>query len=153
MIIKFLVDFMLGKLARELRVLGFDTVYVQSVIFQNKNPVTLLNLAKEQDRVILTRNIKLKDYSEVFFITSEKINDQVNQVVRQFKLIKEIKPFIRCIICNEVLVSITKDEVKNKVPFYIFQTQNKFVHCPKCKRIYWAGSHLEDMQKRTRKFD
>ncbi len=149
MSIKFLVDNMLGKLTRELRMLGFDVLYVQSDELQNKSCLSLLNFAKTQERILLTRNTKLKNYSGVFYLNSEKIGEQIKQVLTQFNLTQHIKPFIRCIICNEALVSIPKNEVKNKVPFYIFQTQNQFKHCPKCKKIYWAGSHLQDMQKRV----
>jgi uncharacterized protein with PIN domain len=151
MLVKFLVDFMLGKLAKELRILGFDTQYVNSSNLPNKNPLVLLNIAKEEDRILLTRNTKLKDNPSVVFITSEKVSDQIEQVVDRFKLSKVINPFSRCIICNGVLVSTTKEQVRNKVPFYIFQTKEKFAYCHKCQKIYWEGTHLKDMKKRVRK--
>lgn len=151
MSVKFLVDFMLGKLARELRLLGFDASYIKPQNLPDKNPLTLLNLAKADNRIILTRNTQLQNFPEVLFITSEKIAEQIKQVITYFKLEKEIAPFSRCLLCNEVLVAVPKDAVKGKVPFYIFQTKEKFAYCPKCQKIYWAGSHLKDMQKRLKK--
>lgn len=151
--VKFLVDFMLGKLAREIRLLGFDASYIQPQNLPNKNPLALINLAKADNRIILTRNTQLKDYAEVFFITSEKTNEQIKQVIKHFQLEKAINPFSRCLICNEVLMSVTKESVKGKVPFYIFQTKQEFASCLKCQKIYWAGTHRKDMQKRVKKIN
>lgn len=151
MTVKILVDFMLGKLARALRIMGFDTSYIRAADLPNKNPLILLKLAKEDNRIILTRNTKLKQYPEVFFITSEKINEQLDQVIKHYKLKKEIKLFSRCLICNEVLVGVAKEIVKGRVPFYTFETHDQFVECPKCKKIYWQGTHLQNMTKRVKK--
>jgi len=148
--IKFLVDFMLGKLAKQLRILGFDTEYIKPQASNNYNPLSLIKIAQHQERILLTRNTKLKDYSCVLFIESEKTKDQIRQIVNHFKIDKEIKAFSRCIVCNELLTPISKPAVKGKVPFYIFQTKDEFSFCPKCNKIYWQGSHLKDMQKRVR---
>jgi len=149
MAVQFLVDFMLGKLARELRIRGFDTQYIRPKNLANKNPLTLLHLAKAEERIILTRNTKLKNYPEVLLITSEKITEQINQVIEHFKLDKEVNLFTRCIICNEILLRVPKQEVRGKVPFYIFQTKEDFAYCPKCQKIYWAGTHLKNMKQRV----
>ncbi len=148
--IKFLVDFMLGKLAKQLRILGFDTEYIKPQAGNNYEPLSLIKTAQSQERILLTRNTKLRDYSCVLFIESEKTKDQIHQIISHFKIDKEIKTFSRCIVCNELLTPISKPEVKGKVPFYIFQTKDKFSCCPKCRKIYWKGTHLKDMQKRVR---
>ena len=145
--IKFLVDFMLGKLAKQLRILGFDTQYIK----EKYSPLLLIKLAEGEDRALLTRNTKLKAYTCVVFIESENLKDQIHQIFTHFKINKETKPFSRCLICNELLIPISKPEVKGKVPFYIFQTKDKFSLCPKCNRIFWQGTHLKDMKKRVRK--
>lgn len=147
--VKFLVDFMLGKLARELRILGFDALYVEKKDL-TANPLTILYQAKQGLRIFLTRNTKLKDYSEAVFIINETVKEQVGQVIKHFKLQDEIKPFTRCLRCNEVLTQVAKENIKGKVPFYIFQTKDKFVYCQKCRKIYWAGTHLKDMEKRVK---
>jgi len=148
---KFLVDFMLGKLARELRILGFDTRYINLQTDDLRNPMILLKLAQSENRIILTRNTKLKNYSGVVFINSEYINEQIAQVIKSFKLKIDIKPFSRCLVCNEILISVKKEEIKGKVPFYIFQTKDEFSCCPKCQKIYWAGTHQKNMRERVRK--
>jgi uncharacterized protein with PIN domain len=151
MIVKFLVDFMLGKLTRELRLLGFDTQYINLQTDDLRNPMILLKLAQSENRIILTRNTKLKNYSGVVFINSEYINEQIAQVIKSFKLKIDIKPFSRCLVCNEILISVKKEEIKGKVPFYIFQTKDEFSCCPKCQKIYWAGTHQKNMRERVRK--
>lgn len=151
MIVKFLVDFMLGKLTRELRLLGFDTRYINLQTDDLRNPMILLKLAQSENRIILTRNTKLKNYSGVVFINSEYINEQIAQVIKSFKLKIDIKPFSRCLVCNEILISVKKEEIKGKVPFYIFQTKDEFSCCPKCQKIYWAGTHQKNMRERVRK--
>ena len=142
---------MLGKLARELRILGFDTRYINLQVDVVRNPITLLKLAQSENRIILTRNTKLKNYSGVVFINSECIDEQIAQVIKSFKLENDIKPFSRCLVCNEILISVKKEEIKGKVPFYIFQTKDEFSCCPKCQKIYWAGTHQKNMRERVRK--
>ncbi len=142
---------MLGKLARELRLLGFDTRYINPQTDELRNPMILLKLAQSENRIVLTRNTKLKNYSEVVFINSEYIDEQIAQVMKSFKLKIDIKPFSRCLACNEILVSVKKEQIKGRVPFYIFQTKDEFSCCPKCQKIYWAGTHQKNMQERVRK--
>lgn len=142
---------MLGKLAKQLRMFGFDVQYIKPRANEIYNPISLLKLAQQEKRIILTRNTKLKPYPKVFFITSENFQLQIQQIIEHFKVAKEINLFSRCLVCNEVLMPVPKSEVKNKVPFYIFQTKKKFSFCPKCQKIYWAGTHLKDMKKRLGK--
>lgn len=150
MAIRFLVDFMLGKLARELRMMGFDTVYINKEDITQQSIFSLLNRAKQEGRKLLTRNHKLMGYAEVFFIKSEKVSAQVKEVLEGFKLYSALQPFSRCLRCNELLRVVTKTEVKGKVPFYIYQTKEEFAHCSKCDKFYWRGSHLKNMQERLK---
>lgn len=143
---KFLVDFMLGKLARELRMLGFDVKYAKP-----DSPLVLLQIAKTENRIILSRNTKLKEYPEVFFIESEIPQEQVKSVLNRFNLESEIKPFSRCLECGELLQSMDKSEVKGRVPFFVFQNHDDFSICINCQKIYWRGSHLKNMQQRIKK--
>lgn len=145
--IKFLVDFMLGKLSKHLRILGFDTQYIK----EKGTPLSLIKLAERDERILLTRNTKLKEYPCVAFIESENIKDQIQQIYKQFRIDKDVKPFSRCLICNELLKLVSKPEVKGRVPFYIFQTKDKFSLCPKCNKIFWQGTHLKEMKKKIRK--
>ncbi|MEO0131546.1 MAG: Mut7-C RNAse domain-containing protein [candidate division WOR-3 bacterium] len=152
MAVRFLVDFMLGKLARELRILGFDTEYLSYNKIINKTPLEILQTAQKENRILLTRTRKLKDYPAVLFIESDNVGKQVIQVLDYFKLHNEIKPGSRCLLCNNELTPIPKEVVKNRVPYYVYKTQSDFVFCTQCQKIYWPGSHYLDMQNRIKAY-
>lgn len=142
---------MLGKLARELRILGIDALYIEKKDLRD-NPLSALNQAKQTGRGFLTRNTKLKEYPDTLFISSEKVEAQARQVIKHFNLQNEIRPFSRCLKCNEVLVANSKNEAKGRVPFYIFQTKDVFAYCPQCDKYYWQGTHLKNMQRRLTQY-
>jgi len=143
---RFLADFMLGRLARWLRVLGYDTIYsrrgVESV---------LMVKAYREDRIILTRNTRLFkriDPARALFIHFDGFRDQVREVIEALNIEYDAELFLsRCVECNLVLVPLTREEVQTKVPPYIFQTIKAFRTCPQCGRIFWSGTHIEEMRK------
>lgn len=134
---------MLGKLSRYLRLLGFDAKYART-----GGEKTLVIEARKESRTILTRNTKLKGLPGVFFTESEQPLEQLQQVIDRYDLISKTKFFTRCLLCNEELASINKEEVAGKVPYYTYKNFDKFSACPACHRIYWEGSHQQDMKKR-----
>jgi hypothetical protein len=142
---KFLVTRELGRLATWLRILGYDTLY-----FDKNNLGSLIIQALRDDRIILTRNHRLPQARgvKIVLIQNENIKAQVKEVLEVLK----IKPdpemlFSRCILCNEKLVDIEKEKIKNKVPEYVFNTIDNFVNCPSCNRIYWQGTHWGNVKK------
>lgn len=142
---KFILTKELGRLAKWLRILGFDTVY-----YNQDNLSSLIIQALRDERIILTRNQRLPQARglKIVLIKNEKIKKQVEEILKTLK----IKPepgimFSRCILCNTELVDIVKDKVKDKVPEYVFKTQEDFLTCPKCQRIYWQGTHWGNVQK------
>jgi uncharacterized protein len=144
--VRFSADFMLGRLARELRLLGIDCSY------QNEpNSEQILKKAKIEERLLLTRNTRLKNKASVIFIQSENVVDQVQQILTAFPDLA-IKPMTRCLNCNGVLVEREKESVKSDVPFYVYRTQERFYSCPVCGRIYWRGTHYENMAKRVSQY-
>jgi len=145
-LLRLLGDFMLGKLARELRLLGIDCAYQKEA-----NSEQTLKKAKNGQRILLTRNTKLKDKESVFFIESEKVAEQVQQVLEAFPNLA-FNPMTRCLDCNAVLVEREKESIKSEVPFYVYRTQERFYCCPDCGKIYWRGTHYEDMKKRVSKY-
>jgi len=139
---KFLVDRMCGRLARWLRLIGFDTEYID----ESKTVPEIVYKSLREQRIILTRNRKMsltKGYS-VYFVQSENFVEQVKEVIKKFdiKLEKE-RFFSRCIECNGTLEEIDKNLIRDKVPSFVWQTKEKFYKCKKCNKIYWQGSHLE----------
>ena len=119
--------------------MGFDCAY-----FTSENKSSLVITALRDSRIIVTRNRHLTKSAGIHIVEldAELIKDQLKELMQKlnFKPEKNLL-FSRCTICNEPLISLEKEAVKNKVPEYVFKTQNDFVSCPVCKRIYWQGTH------------
>ncbi len=137
---KFIVDFMLGKLARNLRLLGFDTVYIRHL-----DRESLFSRMLEEERILLTRAHCFPERDDVFITDSDDPYHQTREVIRAFKLIPH--PFARCTVCNFPLESVEKTEVKEHVPPYVYRTHREFSRCPSCGRIYWKGTHYEKISR------
>jgi uncharacterized protein with PIN domain len=148
---KFIADSMLGRLAKWLRLLGYDTLYYPHI-----EDSKLLRTAREQYRIILTRDtrlVKVKGIREYLLLQDNDPFKQLVKVVQIYKLFPRTdKIFLpspgRCLICNELLEEIAKEKAQSNVPEYIYKTINNFKHCEKCGRFYWKGSHQENMQKK-----
>ena len=143
---KFIADRMLGKLAKQLRMLGYDTVYSRS-----EDAYPLIKLAREEGRVILTRSTKLtpkrpEDY--IVRIMEDKPSRQLRELIqREIISLHEEPLFSRCLLCNILLDEIPREEAEGKVPDFIFYQQKEFSRCPQCSRIYWQGSHQDHMKR------
>ena len=140
---KLIVDFMCGKLVRWLRVLGFDAEYSRDI-----DTGRLLKRALREDRIVVTRNTKLSSVpnGHLVLLASEIPEEQIKQVLEDLDLSGEIALFTRCNVCNGLLEDVPKERVRSRVPFYTFQTQEKFKACPGCGRIYWEGTHVGRMK-------
>ena len=145
---KFLVDRMLGKLAKKLRILGYDAVY-----YRGNRTHELVHLAQQEERVILTRNTKLfpgAPSNRIFRVTEDKPLLQVQELLRKGLISPEEKKlFSKCLVCNATLNEIPRDEADGKVPEFIFYEQKEFFRCPQCQRIYWQGTHHKKMKKKV----
>ena len=146
---RFFCDRMLGKLARKLRLLGFDTLYYPEIdeddIFNISRGRILLTRDKEVYRKAFSKGI------EAYYIEHDDWRAQLRKLFLDLKLYNVMKPFTRCVECNEPLVDAKPDDVKGKVPEYVYKTVENFKICPKCGKVYWKGSHLDwikrDMEK------
>ena len=139
---KFIADVHLGKLARYLRLLGFDTLYKNS--FTNAE---LISIAKEEGRILLSRNIAFAKHPVVssYIVQSEASMTQLKQVVQHFGLKTLIHPFSLCMVCNGKLETVQKEIIINQLEENTKQYFNKFWQCENCHQIYWMGSHYERM--------
>lgn len=141
---KFFADAMLGKLARWMRVLGYDVAYESDI-----EDAELVDRAVKEDRLILTRDTlivkrrKARDRS--VFIESDSVSDQLRQVVDAYNIPQELF-LTRCIRCNSLLEDVDKPSIKDRVPPYVYATQETFSACLSCGRVYWAGTHREMMR-------
>ena len=146
---KFIVDRMLGKLAKQLRMLGYDTLY-----YRGEDVYPLIRLARQEGRVILTRNTKLiprRPEDVILRITEDDPLLQLKELIQKGNVeMDEGKVFSRCLLCNALLDPISRNKVEGKVPDFIFHQHKEFFRCPQCQRIYWPGSHQENMQKRIK---
>ena len=152
--LKFIVDNNVGKLAKWLRLMGYD-----SLLFDSSDDSRLIHIALHQERVLLTRDTEIMKRRVVTIgrlkatlLTSEEPEQQIRQVIESLNLDCQFRPFTLCLECNQPLIKRSKEEVKNQVPPYVFQTQSEFVQCPACHRIYWKGTHWESMTRRLEGF-
>ena len=141
---KFIADAMLGKLARWLRVLGCDVEYFSSI-----GDRELVELAARTGRLILTRDTLLVRRrgarNNHFFVEGDDFRNQLRQVVEHFAIDPSARFLTRCLACNALLAEIGKGAVRERVPSYVYETQEEFRVCPICSRIYWQGTHRQGM--------
>ncbi|MBL7130951.1 MAG: Mut7-C RNAse domain-containing protein [Candidatus Omnitrophica bacterium] len=136
---RFILTKELGRLAKWLRILGYDAQY-----FIEDNRSKLIITALREDRIILTRNRRMAEPIGMrsINIKDDSVKKQIRQVIKELKLkLGKDVMFSRCTICNEPLEFIDKKKVKTKVPEYVFKTQDRFFRCMNCQRVYWQGTH------------
>jgi len=145
----FIIDSMLGNLARKLRLLGYDSTYFPSI-----DDKKLINIAKNQRRVLVTKDQQLintakKQDIDVVCIQGDNEIEQIAQINSIIKLNKiEITTSnSRCGFCNNMLESIEKYRVTGKIPDGVLERFEEFWICKRCNKIYWEGSHFEKLQK------
>jgi uncharacterized protein with PIN domain len=141
--LKFVLDVHLGTLAVQLRMLGFDTQYKNTI-----DDDELSSISKNEQRILITRDrglLKRKTITHGYCVRSKLLNKQLAEIITRFDLHKTINPFTRCLTCNTVLSPIPAAQVKGKVPDFIFNTHKQFKQCTNCDKIYWKGSHWKHM--------
>ncbi len=140
----FIADCHLGKLAKYLRLMGFDTLY-----FPQMEDNDLIALAIEQNRIILTRDRALSERPNipVLFLEHKETAQQLRSLIRHYQLTEHPVPFSRCIVCNTPLQIIDKSEIIEKVPEKVQKHFSTFEYCNRCDRIYWKGDHYRRMQQ------
>jgi uncharacterized protein with PIN domain len=142
----FIADKTLGKLAKWLRILGYDTVY-----WRSDDLGGLLRRALEEGRSLITKDTKLyqgKGSVRALLIREDNPFLQLREVVRHFRIpLTKEKLFSRCLTCNAPLEAVAPEEVREEVPDYIYHTHHEFSRCPSCRKVYWAGSHYGHMAK------
>lgn len=142
---RFVLDTHLGKLTRRLRLLGFDSLYGN-----RWEDGYLAELSSQGPRILLTRDIGLLKRSQVshgLFVRNTEVNRQIAEIVSRLQLNKRFRPFTRCMRCNGDLVSVHARDVAAHVPARVSSTYRRFCRCSDCGRIYWQGSHYQQLKE------
>ncbi len=145
---RFIVDLNVGKLAKWLRVLGYDTIF-----FGGGGDNDLIRIAFRENRIVLTKDTHILERRVVttgrlkaILIQDDDISGQLSQVVQELNLDSKGQEFSLCIECNSPLILRSKGDVESRVPSYVLQTQDHFMECAHCHRLYWQGTHWQRMR-------
>ena len=140
---KFITDTNLGKLAKWLRILGYDTV-----VYRGEADRNFLRKAEREGRVVLTRK---KDMAARQFegtlitVRSDHAQEQLREVMDELSISTDVsRLFSICVRCNEALVAVDKEDVAGLVPVFVYDIQSTFRRCPSCKGIFWPGTHIDN---------
>jgi uncharacterized protein with PIN domain len=147
---RFVADVMVGRLARWLRIAGFDVLY--SNVFEDDE---IIAIARRDGRIILTRDRGLEarvEPAEVILIQNDDYESQLRQVLEKFPR-QAAELFSRCPECNGELEPVDKETVFDRIPPYVYLTQDDFARCTRCDRVYWHGTHAGAMERKLNGFE
>jgi uncharacterized protein with PIN domain len=146
--VRFLADSNVGRLARWLRALGYDAAYEPHI-----EDAALVRRALGEGRILLTRDLDLTQRRVIasgqlkaILLKDDGVRDQLRQVARELEL-DAVQALSRCLECNLELEPRTPAEVAERVPPYVRKTQDRYSECPRCGRVYWAGTHWARMHE------
>jgi uncharacterized protein with PIN domain len=140
---KFICDVHLGKLARYLRMMGFDVYYKNDLSDEE-----IVKISLKERRAILTKDrgiLKRNEVTHGYYVRNTKVEEQAKEVIKRFDLQNEIKELTRCLECNSELIKISKEKIAGKLPPKVKQSQEEFYECPGCGKLYWKGTHHQKM--------
>ncbi|HTR63713.1 MAG TPA: Mut7-C RNAse domain-containing protein, partial [Candidatus Binataceae bacterium] len=132
----FAADRMLARLARWLRLCGVDVSFDAGL-----GGGELLAAARREQRIVLTRDKRLRTAPDVLYFSSQQFREQLREVLERFAIDPHRAAFTRCSRCNSLLREVSRESIAAKVPPYVYASQNRFSECPGCGRIYWRATH------------
>jgi len=141
----FVADVHLRRLARLLRLLGFDVVHSNDF-----DDVELVAISAEQGRILLTRDRQILKHGRVthgLWIRSTDPIEQAREVVRRFDLSGSVRPFSRCSACNGLVEPVEKEAVASEIPPKTARWLDEYVRCNGCGKLYWRGTHFETLER------
>ena len=144
--IKFIADVNVIRLGRLLILLGFDVIYSPSYSDQE-----IADIAETQSRIVLTRDTDLLKRNKIVFAKRIRANlpyDQVIETINFFGLANLISFFSRCTACNIKLMTVSKKDVMHLLEPKTKRYFHTFFQCPRCKSVYWRGSHYDNILKK-----
>jgi len=138
---RFILDVHLGRLARYLRMLGFDALYDAGY-----SDATIATIGAKDGRTILTRDkglLKRNQVTRGYWLRHHDPRAQIAEVVAAFQLGSLVKVFTRCMVCNHELETVVESTVRDQLPAGLRGRFGRLSRCPGCRRLYWPGSHYE----------
>jgi uncharacterized protein with PIN domain len=141
---RFVADGHLGKLARHLRMAGFDTLWTN-----HWNDDEIVQISAVQKRTILTRDkgmLRRREVERGYFVRATESEAQLGEVVRALQLEGMLAPFTRCRECNVALEDVSREAVLARLPEKVRDAYQRFKRCPGCERVYWEGTHFARMK-------
>jgi uncharacterized protein with PIN domain len=147
---RFILDVNLGKLTKHMRLLGLDSLYCNDYL-----DAEVVNIAVNEQRIVLTRDRRLlfvKHISHGYWVRAVDVESQIKEVLCRFDLHGWIHPFVRCLVCNGMLNPVAKADILDRIEPKTRLYFEVFHRCVDCQRIYWEGSHMENMRRRVASF-
>jgi uncharacterized protein with PIN domain len=141
----FICDVHLGRVARILRILGFDTLY-----HNDYSDHEIVTIASSDHRIVLTRDRGLLKHSAVthgYCVRSTEWREQTHEIIERFDLRKAAAPFTRCAVCNGIIARVEKNEIIGLLEDQTKQCYEAFSRCRSCGKIYWEGSHFVKLRE------
>ncbi len=141
---RFALDVHLGKLARLLRMMGFDAAYDRTATDEE-----LVRAARAGSRIVLSKDrglLKRRAVTHGYLVRSSAPRRQLVEVMRRFDLGDQVRVFSRCVLCNEPLVRVSREAAAEEVPPLVASLYADFSRCPSCRRVFWRGTHWERMK-------
>lgn len=142
---RFLADVHLGRLARLLRMMGFDTAWADHLPDE-----MIVIAARREGRIVLSRDrglLKRRRVTHGYLVRSLDPREQLGEIIRRFDLGGRVRMFTRCMDCNAALARVSRRSVLDAVPASVAETCPEFSRCPRCGKVFWRGTHWETMKK------
>lgn len=143
---KFYCDTMLGRLAKWLRLLGYDADYRPEI-----DDWEMLKLCRSQGRTLLTRDTRVMKRWQIsrgqvlaVLLSSDRVKEQIGELSAAVGL--KATGEVRCPICNQTLDPLAREKARDRVPPYVYETQSEFRTCPACGRVYWKATHWREIE-------
>lgn len=142
---RFVIDVNLGRLARYLRLLGFDTLYRNDYVDRD-----MVEISSEQGRILLTRDRNLLKHASIThgcFVHNTEPLRQIEEVILRLDLVSSSTPFKRCVRCNGLIENVEKSVVEDRLPSLTKKYYEVFWQCSGCGQVYWKGAHYGRMME------
>ena len=142
---KFIADIHLGDIVKYMRALGFDVCFDPSLSTRK-----IIEISKQKSRIILTKSrqlLKFKEVTHAIFIHPGTTAEQIKRILDYLDIKDSLKPFSRCLCCNSVLKSVSKESIEERIPPKTKEFCDQYTYCKFCDKIYWKGTHFIKMNK------